>query len=738
MKWPWYQSYQQALAIYRALKDRRGELSALESFPAMFLWIFNSIDGDYGTRAIKDYEQALVIARELQDREAEGRILESLGLAYGVLGNYRKAIEYHEQQLMIARELQEQDSEGYALGALGDAYLALRDYARAITHYEQWLIITRKLQNSFNEPDALDGLGRAYAARGDYTKAIEYHQKHLEIIENLEKKTPEAKGYLGMDAFRGIGYALEKENQPELAIVFYKRAVSIVESSRRELRKNFQNWEQSEFKPSEYDRAFNRWGQESIPREHAPMYRRLADLLLQQNRVIEAMQVLDLLKVQDLQDFAKNVKGNATPATGIELLPQETFILQTLNASAQQSFSDLLKVPTIQAQVQMLQGTATDQNLKLNTYQDLQARRQKLGENVALFYPLVLDDRLELVILTKDRPPIRKSVAITQKQLEKEIQDFRRQLQERSPLIEQPAQQLYQRLMQPIEADLKAAGVDTLVYAPDSIMRYVPLAALHDGKQWLAQRYKINYLTALALTPLDPDRNVNPRVLAGALTKPAQVTVLGKTHTFRALQFTQPEVENLANLLPNTTTLIDQTFSRTRLSQGIPQSTILHLATHGMFVPGSPDQSIILLGDGSTISLREIEQQWKFPNVSLVVLSACETAIGGKLGSGIEIMGFGYQMQRTGSRASLSSLWTVDDGGTQVLMNAFYSGLKQGMPKAEALQQAQIALINGDFTAGGKLRGNFIITMPPGQTPISTNLKHPFYWAPFILIGNGL
>jgi CHAT domain-containing protein len=126
-------------------------------------------------------------------------------------------------------------------------------------------------------------------------------------------------------------------------------------------------------------------------------------------------------------------------------------------------------------------------------------------------------------------------------------------------------------------------------------------------------------------------------------------------------------------------------------------------------------------------------------NVDLVVLSACETGIGiTSKANGVEVLGLGYQFQRAGAKATIASLWQVSDGGTEKLMDIFYELLKQGMTKAEALQQAQIALITGDFTADGKLRGNFRIETSSNQAPIPTNLKHPFYWAPFILIGNGL
>ncbi|MGV0029189.1 CHAT domain-containing protein [Phormidesmis priestleyi] len=124
-----------------------------------------------------------------------------------------------------------------------------------------------------------------------------------------------------------------------------------------------------------------------------------------------------------------------------------------------------------------------------------------------------------------------------------------------------------------------------------------------------------------------------------------------------------------------------------------------------------------------------------------VVLSACQTAVGDKLGNGLEVLGFGYQLQRTGARASIASLWQVDDGGTQVLMNAFYAILQnQKTTKTEALRQAQMALITGDYhSIGGQRAGIKIIDLRTNlPKTVSDRLDHPYYWAPFILIGNGL
>ena len=144
-----------------------------------------------------------------------------------------------------------------------------------------------------------------------------------------------------------------------------------------------------------------------------------------------------------------------------------------------------------------------------------------------------------------------------------------------------------------------------------------------------------------------------------------------------------------------------------------------------------------MFGDESRLNLTQIEQQWKLPNADLVVLSACETAVGSdELGTGVEILGLGYQIQQAGAKATLASLWPVSDGGTQVLMTAFYSALAAGKTKAEALQLAQLALITGNSDAVGLPRGGFVLDDIPDE--VVSGLAHPHYWAPFILIGNGL
>ena len=740
--------HQQSLAIFREIGDRNGEATSLGNLGNAYFQL-----GQY-PKAIEFHQQSLAIKREIGDRNGEATSLNNLGGAYFQLGQYPKAIEFYQQSLAIKREIGDRNGEAYSLGNLGNAYKSLGQYPKAIEFFQQSLAIFREIGNRNGEASSLGNLGNAYNSLGQYPKAIEFYEKSLAIKREIGDRNGEG------TSLSNIGLTREKQQQPELAIVFYKQSVNIIENIRQDLRK------------------LPREQQASYTQTVAGTYRRLASLLLEKNRVMEALQVLDLLKVRELQDYVRNVQGNERTVKGIELFPQEQKIIQDytaiqapvirlgtelaelrklqtltptqqqriqeiekIQAQTNQQMSEFLKSPAVLALSQQIQQTAPQQNLTLSAYKDLQTRLNRLGKRIALFYTLVLDDRLELVLLPPGKPPIRRSVAIKRTELEKMIQTFRQDLQDPNSQVKETAQKLYSQLIKPIESELQQADVQSIIYAPDGQMRYIPLAALYDGKQWLTERYQINYLTALALTKLEPESTHDPRVLAGAFTQGNySVQAAGQTFNFQGLPFAKTEVEGLSAAIPNTTKLFDKAFNRDAILSQIKNYSIVHMATHAVFVKGAPENSFILMGDGNRINLKEIEE-WKLPDVTLVVLSACQTALGGELGNGLEILGFGYQLQRTGVRASIASLWEVSDGGTQTLMDALYARLKSGkMTKAEALHEAQISLIRGKNQSSGKTRSSVRIESGnSGQNaPISRNLSHPYYWSPFILIGNGL
>lgn len=403
-------------------------------------------------------------------------------------------------------------------------------------------------------------------------------------------------------------------------------------------------------------------------------------------------------------------------------------------------FNDFIDSPDIQARLDELNDSSRRQSINPD---DLNALRDDLQDlNAAIIYPLILDDRLELIITTPQSPPLRRTVPVSRTDLSRTIQAFRQDLDSPNSNPQPTAQQLYQWLIAPLESDLQAAGITTLLYAPDGQLRYIPLAALHDGNQWLAERYPINTITARSLQDLDTQPHRQPEIFAAAFTNTDltySVDIGSQTAQLRGLPFAGQEVALLTSDRPNHTLLLDQEFSLEAVGPRMDDHTIVHFATHAAFVPGDPNQSFILFGNGETPTLADI-RNWSLGNVDLVVLSACETGIGGILEDGTEILGLGYQFQRAGARATIASLWQVSDGGTQVLMNAFYTALDQGMSKTEALQWAQNALISGNETVLSDQRAGIVIRIEDGRSASEARdtLSHPYYWAPFILIGNGL
>lgn len=780
--------YQQSLAIRQEINDRAGIGS-----------IFNSIGLVYDnlsqySQALNLYEQSLAISRELNDLANMGRTLNNIGLVYTALGDNLQALELHRQALVIRRELNDKSGEGYSLHNIGWAYEQLGDYSKALEFYEQALAIRRQLGGNASIARTLSKVGSIYYRREQYSQGIDALKQALSIFQEVGEKawTGNTFNSIGsvykdlnqfdqaLDSYQkalaiikeigdrqterlilsNIGEVLAKQNQPEVAIAFYKLSVNVTESIRSDLRSL----------PPEQ--------QLSYTTTVADTYRLLADLLLQQDRVLEAQQVLDLLKIQEIEDYLHSVRGNEQTAQGIPLTPQEQQIrnrhneilnreiqlgrklaelekITPANRTSQQqqeianlrqmqqemrgTFNEFINSPEIVAIVRQLSPRVQTVNLaQLNNIRsDL---LQRLEKKAVLIQPLILEDRLELVITTADSPPFRRTVAVKKQELNQAIMEFRMALEDPNSDATIPANKLYNWLIKPLEDDLTEAQAKSIIYAPDGQLRYIPLAALYDGKQWLGQRFVINNITAMSLTKFNVETAAKPRILAGAFATGRHNFKRGSTRFgFSGLPFAGVEVENLAAMVPGTTKLIDLEFNRATMIPRLPDYTIIHLATHAMFVTGQPEDSFILLGDGGLITLPDI-QTLNLLNVDLVVLSACQTGIGGKLGNGEEILGFGYQIQETGAKAALASLWIVDDGGTQALMVAFYTALLSGNKKAEALQKAQIALITGDDSVLGRSANLSILAQTrSGLKPsVASRLHHPYYWAPFILIGNGL
>lgn len=760
------ESYQQALAIFREINDREGESEALNAMGRAY-----DVLGQY-SQALEVYQLALAIDREMDDRGGQGIVLNNIGDIYTKLGQYTQAMEFYQQAVIFHREEDNNLMEVITLNNLGRTYIELGQYAQAIESYEQLLDeqlldehqqdvdpnIEARIYNNMGlaynrmgnyemalqfyvgsgwcsgvfsrdcdrrvDANTRNGRGVAYHGLRQYPQALESYQQALTIFREIGEQAGES------ITFANIGRLLIEQNQPELAIAFYKQSVNITEAIRTDLQ------------------ALPQEQQQSYAKTVADTYRGLANLLLQQNRVLEAQEVLDLLKLQELDDYLRNVRGNKQTAQGLDLWQAEQRILEIYeqmfspNGDEQgRSFETFLNHPDVIASVEQLKRNARGQNLNPDQLARLQDNLQQLGDT-ALLYPLILEDRVELVLVTPSSL-VRKTVAVERVKLNEAIANFRSDLTNPSRNPIPNAQQLYQWLIQPLEDDLEQAKVNTILYAADGQLRYIPLAALHNGNQWLIQRFSLNHITAASLTNFSRNGTRPLQILAAAYSDPQlnyQFQIGEDQFNFNGLTFAGIEVETLAKEIPNTKTFFNQDFSLNNIEPRLGEYSIVHLATHAKFVSTSPHDSFILFGSGERVTLADINK-WKLSDVDLVVLSACQTAASGELGNGEEILGFGYQIQRTGAEAAIASLWTVDDGGTQALMNAFYAALQtEKVTKAEALRQAQIALISGDYSALGEQRGILVVERIRNNlsSEVQNRLTHPYYWAPFILIGNGL
>jgi CHAT domain-containing protein/tetratricopeptide (TPR) repeat protein len=738
--------YNQALPILRAVGDRFGEARTLANI--------GSVYADLGekSKALKYYNQALPLARAVGDRFGEVRTLNDIGSVYGDLGEKPKALEYYNQALPLARAVGNRSVEATTLNNIGLVYDALGEKPKALEYYNQALPLYRAVGDRSGEATTFNNIGLVYRALGEQPKALEYYNQALPLYRAVGDRSGEA------TTLNNIGFLLASQKQPELVIVFYKQSVSQYEILRQTIR------------------TLPKATQETYTKTVESTYRELADLLLKADRILEAQQVLDLLKVQELNNYLNNVRGGTQE---LYVLPPETEILnkfgalQTSAITLGQNLATLRVIPEAsrtqsqQQEIDRLVKLQDELNQQFNRFLDrpdiqkllaslspkvlrqtvdtsrLDALRDDLKKlNAVLIYPLILDDRLELIITPPDSPPLRRTVNVKREDLNTAIKDFRTALQDPTQDPKPIAQKLYTWLIKPLEADLKTSRPQTLIYAPDAQLRYIPLAALHDGTQWLTQRYAINHITAQSLTDLTAQPSKAPKILAGAIgNHPAAIALGSDKFSFSGLPYTSHEVQSIQTLQPNTRILDGDNFSLPNVRPQLGDYNILHLATHASLVPKKVENSFILFGSSTYATLRDIES-WSLNNFDLVILSACETGLGGNFGTnGEEILGLGYQFQTRGAKATIASLWQVNDGSTSKLMEQFYTNLATGkLGKAAALRQAQITLIQGHGTGTNGQRGNFRIeVIKDGKTStITRSLSHPFYWAPFILIGNGL
>jgi CHAT domain-containing protein len=296
--------------------------------------------------------------------------------------------------------------------------------------------------------------------------------------------------------------------------------------------------------------------------------------------------------------------------------------------------------------------------------------------------------------------------------------------------VQKTGKELYQILFAPLSGKLREFNIkpDVLMWSLDGALRYLPVAALFDGRQYMGERYRNVVFTRAnserMLAPVSPTWTGSGFYNSREYSLPVRSADDGKMKMagFNGLKNAKAELETIFGVSPKRgiiggDLLPNEQFTKVSLFKALKLNRpLVHIASHFQFEAGDASSSFLLLGDGSKLTLEDIKNAPDdlFNGVELLTLSACETGVQKERESdGREIDSFAELAQRKGAKAVLASLWKVDDASTSQLMTQFY-GIRESkkLTKVEALQKAQLTLLN------------------------SKDFSHPYYWAPFILIGN--
>jgi CHAT domain-containing protein/Tfp pilus assembly protein PilF len=741
------------------------------------------------------YEHALTINETVYgtDHPAVANDLNNLAGLYLVLGNFTRSQSLYEQSLAIFEEIYGPTHRSVAtvLNNLAELYSYREDYEKARSFLEQSLFIYKKVYGPRHPQvaTALNNLAGIHYASGEYTKSKPLYEEALSIDEDFYgSEHPRvairlnnlAELHFAMGQFDqaqkcyeralllaqtsgqpellwrvqfNLGYLLAQRHNPSAAIFFGKQAVNTIQGIRatitgieKELQTSFLN---------------TKWY----------VYKFLAGLLIDYGRLPEAQQVLHMQKEEEYFEFlcrdvsSHDVRTTKAAYTDEELKWKESYqalsdLLITLGNELaeledkktsgltgkqlkrhQQLSNDITNTRItfenhLAKMIDDLTTVSRNQQAalkgkQLDTPKKLQKALHKLAHGAVLINYLITDEKLRIILTTTDLQ-VARDVDISPKELNNKIMVFRETLQNpRKPHLPQ-AQELYRIIFTPIDQDLRQVQAKTLMLSLDGTLRYLPVAALHDGEHYLVERFQLAIYTAAA----GMDFKSSP-------ARGWEVGGLGLSRAVRDLEplpYVPAELEGIVRrsesdrdgILPGVIYL-DEAFSQAAFASVLKDKyPVVHIASHFELKPGTKDDSHLVFGDGSTLTLAKIRDgNFDFSDVEILALSACNTAVGSTGPSGSEVESFGTLAQDQGAKWVLATLWPVADHSTGVL----------------ALHLAQLTFIRGQTTVSDNreaTRGMKVSSLKDNVdvaslTTDSTNsYTHPFYWAPFVLMGNWL
>jgi CHAT domain-containing protein/Tfp pilus assembly protein PilF len=806
--------YEQAIKFYGLSNELQKDLQQYIQKPREKTgWLVNAfrvgsfflpIIGNLGRVGLKIHN-ALSIAQSVVYLSESATSNIGTGFSYLNQGEHKQAMDAFERVRSVSLKNNDPQKEAEALLGLSNTRLSFdkeKEYDIARNDAE-------RAERLFSEIGDRTGASYALLTQGvvnnrignfqsDQQKKLESFRKSFSMLQRAIAtfQDPEILDLDGeAQSYSALANLMVDQGQPQAAIVFYKRSIEITEQIQR-------NIPEGELRTVYVGKVVE-------------THRRLINLLLSQARVPEAQKILELLKNQEIKEYRGVTRASINDNGEVEYIGVEKKIKEAYtsiialslklaecsqNCKSFEDQRDLL-ISQFDELVKSIAKEIDNRKIgsdpliynptSLNSdAKDIVSPCEKLGTqcskavkelNTMLIYPFIAEDekdKTKYTLWLLWAAPQGVSVAVSRKLdrqfLEKTVFEFYNLVSTRGNLTElqQKGKQLHDWLIQPVEKELKDGKINNLVFVLDRFLRYIPMAALHDGNQYLIQK---GYSISTIISAKDTD--VTDRL--SAEIKDTGILAMGlskKKPGFAALEDVPTELERIVRRVSSDNkydptdsdgaypgkVFLDSNFSLGNLTDNLGKESlqkhkyrILHIATHGKFVPGSDQSSFLVLGSGDEQTLQKLtipqidkNLQFRLSNIHLVILSACETALGAntkpannKL-DGLEIPGLSYSfIQKGRAKSVLASLWLVNSKTTASLMQSFYWNLantKDPITKAEALRRSQMFILTGKSQASDIQRGFKIELAQPGSSSPIPDSSHPFYWAPFTLIGNGL
>ncbi len=755
------------LALTRDDRHPDGDARAL----ALMGVVYASLDDtqksqDYFRKSVAEFQRRMTGGLVLYNLKEKGELHNALGDAYYRLGQTAEALETFRRGLTLQKEFGSRSDQAYALDRLGRIHLASSDpqeWRLALESFEQVLELRRIDGNLGRQAEALHNLGTTHRLLGDRRKALRYYHQALAIRHRVHDLEGEGET---LDELMRLWKSLE---QPRVAIYYGKQAVNALQQIRSNIR------------------GLDKDLQQSYLTSRSGTYRELADLLITASRLPEAQLVLDLLKKDEYLEFIRREGpeevGGAATLTARETEQQKRFqqIQDRVVASGERlAVLSTKPSPTAEEQREMrrlerdvvaaneafdrylatlpeqfaVQGKGESVAESLGHARALAETLRELGDHTVALYTVITEKQYHVILFTADAPPVARSVAISRADLNRKVQQFRGVLRNPNRDPVPLAKELYKIVVGPVEQDLVQAKAKTLMWSLDGALRYVPISALHDGERYLVERYPIAVFTPASNSRLEKSPAKQWHGLGLGVSKGA-APLPYVTEELRTIIRDTSEPDSKEGVVTGKI-LLDDTFTKDAMKEALRRGgdySLVHIASHFRFKPGNEFDSYLLLGgteqdsdESRHLTLAEIKSGTNlFRGVELLTLSACNTAVG--TGEGAEVENFAVLAQLKGARAVVATLWPVDDRSTMSLMQTFYRtrNMNPTLPKIEALRKAQLDLLQRTAGATQPVEAKRAVApddpeleklAPPFQRDPKAPYAHPYYWAPFILIGN--